>query len=79
MKIRYFFRMINPFGMQWRLLSLIAYFQQVGDACACMVAYLLPRKVVYWAAIRVAVNASKTPDDYQEIPAITVMDAIHRW
>jgi hypothetical protein len=42
-------------------------------------AWMLPRKLVYWCAIRVAANATTGIYSSQVVPDLTAMDAIERW
>jgi hypothetical protein len=39
----------------------------------------LPSKLAYFAAIRVAVNATVGEHGDQEVPALTMMEALQRW
>jgi len=39
----------------------------------------LPRRLVYFAAIRMAVHATSGPWSNEEVPKVAMMDAIHRW
>lgn len=39
----------------------------------------LPRRLVYWCAIRVAANATTGPYSSQIVPDLTAMDALKRW
>lgn len=43
------------------------------------VAWMLPRKLVYWCAIRVGAHATQGQYSNQEVPALTFMDALKRW
>lgn len=43
------------------------------------VANKLPKKVVYWAAIRVGVNATQGFYRNQVVPELLFMEAIERW
>jgi len=42
-------------------------------------AFHLPRRVAYFAAVRVAAHATQGRWSHQEVPALTAMDAIKRW
>ena len=47
---------------------------------ACMwLAWKLPHRLVYWCAIRVAANATQGAHSNQEVPALTIMDALKSW
>lgn len=39
----------------------------------------LPKKVVYWSAIRVIANATTGPHRNQVVPDLRAMDALDRW
>jgi hypothetical protein len=39
----------------------------------------LPRKLAYWAAIRVVVHATTGRYSSQVVPELTVLDALKRW
>lgn len=39
----------------------------------------LPRKLVYAAAIRMFVHATTGEYDTQEVPSVTIMEALDRW
>ena len=43
------------------------------------IAWLLPRNLVYWCAIRLIVNASTGEWSGEHVPDITAMDALKRW
>jgi hypothetical protein len=42
-------------------------------------AWRMPRRLVYWCAIRVGAHATQGPYSKQEVPALTFMDALKRW
>ena len=42
-------------------------------------AWLLPRSIAYWAAIRVGAEATTGEWSSQVVPELTFMDAIKRW
>jgi hypothetical protein len=46
---------------------------------AAWIAWRLPRKVVYWCAIRLMANATVGPYDSQIVPNLTAIDALKRW
>ena len=50
-----------------------------GEALARKAAWLLPRKIVYWCAIRVWAHATTGPYGNTEAPAVTCSTAIERW
>lgn len=43
------------------------------------IAWLLPRKLAYWCAIRVGANATQGKHSAQEVPSLTFMQALERW
>jgi hypothetical protein len=42
-------------------------------------AWMLPRRLVYWCAMRVGAYATQGKYGNQEVPALTMMDAVERW
>lgn len=42
-------------------------------------AWRLPHKLVYWAAIRLMAHATQGQYSNTEVPSLTVMDALKRW
>jgi hypothetical protein len=49
------------------------------DAVARWLAWHLWRRLVYWCALRVAVNATTGPYSGEETTGVTALDAIKRW
>jgi hypothetical protein len=49
------------------------------DAVARRVAWLLPRKVAYWATLRVGAHATTGRYGHQVVPELTFFEAIERW
>ncbi len=43
------------------------------------ITWLLPRKVVYWAAIRLGSYGTAGKYSHQVVPELTFMDALSRW
>jgi len=43
------------------------------------VAWMLPRRLVYWCAIRLGAHATQGQYSNQEVPALAFMDALKRW
>lgn len=41
--------------------------------------WLMPRKLVYWCAIRLGANATQGEYSNQIVPELNFMDAIKRW
>lgn len=53
--------------------------ENLVERLTIFVAWRLPRRLVYWCAIRVGAHATQGPYSDQEVPALTAMDAIKRW
>jgi hypothetical protein len=51
----------------------------MADKIAMKLAWLMPRKLVYWCAIRVGANATQDKYSNQVVPELVFMDAIERW
>lgn len=49
------------------------------DKFYALIAAMLPKAVVYYAAIRLFVHATTGEYSNQEVPALTAMDALKRW
>ena len=62
----------------WRLQAEEA-IERVKDRAAIHVAWALPRRVAKWAYVRVVSEASTTELSNQEMPSITVIDALRGW
>ena len=43
------------------------------------IAYHLPRRLVYWAAMRMLAEATTGPYAHQEVPKLTFMMGVARW
>lgn len=43
------------------------------------VASKLPRRLVYWASIRLMTNATAGDYSQQDVPDLTAIDALKRW
>ena len=43
------------------------------------IVWKLPRRIVYWSALRLGAYATQGKYSNQEVPALTFMDAIDRW
>jgi hypothetical protein len=43
------------------------------------ISWLLPRKLVYWACIRLIAHATTGKFSNQIVPELTAMDALERW
>jgi hypothetical protein len=49
------------------------------EKTAIWIAWLLPRRVAYWAAIRAGAHATQCEFSAQIVPELTMLDALHRW
>lgn len=49
------------------------------EAAVRKTAWMMPRKVAYWCAIRVISNATTGAYSGQVVPELTAMDALKRW
>ena len=49
------------------------------DKIAMWIAWKLPKRVVYWCAIRVTAHATTGDYSHQIVPDLTAMDAVQRW
>lgn len=58
--------------LKWRLIS-------TRDAMFRDVAWLLPRRLVYWSAIRLMAHATTGPHEKQVVPDLLAVDALKRW
>ncbi|WP_316200930.1 MULTISPECIES: hypothetical protein [unclassified Bradyrhizobium] len=52
---------------------------QVLDEIAMKLAWLLPRKVIYWATIRLGAHATQGQYSNQVVPELRFFEAIERW
>ncbi len=53
--------------------------ESTKDRIARAVAWSLPRRVAYWAAIRVGAHATTGDYGEQEVPALLFTVALKRW
>jgi len=49
------------------------------DKICMWIAWRLPKKLVYWAQIRVTCYATQGKYSSQVVPDLTVVDALERW
>lgn len=49
------------------------------EAVTMWVAWHVPRSVAYWCTIRLGAHATGSKYPTQEVPALTVADALQRW
>jgi hypothetical protein len=49
------------------------------DRFCIWLAWLLPRRIVYWCAIRLMANATQGAWSSQIVPDLRAMDALERW
>lgn len=52
---------------------------KLAERLTTKVAWLLPRRIAYWAAIRVMAHATQGKWSSQNVPALYAMDALKRW
>jgi len=52
---------------------------RIKERVPVKIAWLLPRSIVYFAAIRVAAAATTGKWSNQIVPELTAMDALQRW
>lgn len=63
-----------------RLFLVGAWFKRLyDDACRGVAFRLLPRRVAYWATIRLGANATTGKWADQEVPDLAMADALKRW
>lgn len=53
--------------------------RRAKEALIVKTAWLLPRSVAYWCAIRVISHATTGEHSGQIVPDLTAMDALKRW
>lgn len=53
--------------------------RRAREAAERKAAYLLPREVAKWAAVRVMVNATTGEHSDQIVPELLAVDALKRW
>ncbi len=49
------------------------------EAITIKLAWLVPRRLAYWCAIRVIAHATQGKYSNQEVPALSAMEALKRW
>ena len=49
------------------------------DKIARAVAWLLPRRVAYWCAVRLGAHATTGDYGHEIVPELRFMDALERW
>lgn len=42
-------------------------------------AWLLPKRLAYWCAVRVAAHATQGPWSHEHSPGVTISDVLKRW
>lgn len=52
---------------------------KLTERLATWLAWRMPRKVAYWASIRVMAHATQGQYGHQEVPALLAVDALKRW
>lgn len=53
--------------------------ERFKERIAMKLAWLLPRRLAYWAAIRVIAHATQGKYETQIVPELYAMDALQRW
>ena len=49
------------------------------DRISMKLAWMLPKRLVYWCAMRMIAHATSGEYSNQEVPGLTAMTAIERW
>lgn len=52
---------------------------RIAEGLARAIVARLPRRIVYWASIRVMAHATQGRWSSQEVPSLYAMDALKRW
>ena len=52
---------------------------KLRDELSMKIAWLLPRRLVYWCAIRLGAHATQGPYGSQSVPDLRLTDALKRW
>ena len=52
---------------------------RIMNAVARAIAWALPRRVVYWCAVRLMSNGTTGAFSGQVVPDLTAVDALRRW
>jgi hypothetical protein len=63
---------MNWLYLKWKI-------SRMSEKALLFVVWKLPRKLVYWCAIRVMAHATQGQYGNQEVPALLAMDALKRW
>lgn len=61
------------------LFDLKCWLKKIPDKVAMKVAWKLPRKVVYWAYVRVMAHATSGPYGMEDVDRVSYSDACKRW
>lgn len=61
----------------WRLVEAVEHLLEYR--LARTVAYSLPKPVAYWCTIRVGAHATTGPWSSQNVPELTLTEALERW
>jgi len=51
----------------------------MSEKICTWLAWKLPRRVVYWASVRLGSSATVQPWENQVVPELTVAEALNRW
>lgn len=52
---------------------------RLSDRIILWLAWHLPKRLVYWCAVRVMAHATTKTWSSQEVPSLYAMDALKRW
>lgn len=63
-------RIRAPFSERW---------DRFLDNTCSTIAWNLPKRLIYWCAIRLMANATQGKYSNQIVPDLTAMDALKRW
>jgi hypothetical protein len=55
------------------------YLDRWAEKALMALVWRLPRRLVYWCAIRVVAHATQGPYSAQIVPDLSAMDALKRW
>jgi hypothetical protein len=53
--------------------------EKTAERIAIWIAWILPRRIAYWTAIRVGTHATTGKYSDQVVPELTFTDALRRW
>jgi hypothetical protein len=65
--------------LRWQIVLFRLWRRRQSERAAMVVAWRLPRWLVYWASIRLMAHATTGQYSDTEAPALLAMDALKRW